>query len=186
MSEQILTEQSNPASTDIDLLSGRQIVELINREDQKVAIAVAAETENIGRAVELIAAAFQKVDASDISAPEPADGLEFLTLPNVRRLSAPPRNWFRHLSPAAAEPSGKQSKTPKTTPILPGRILPPFLRQPRTLSSAFLPAATHAISMPFWNRPAAGECKPSPLPPIPAPLSGNMPIFSSAPKSARK
>lgn len=60
MSEQILTEQSNPASTDIDLLSGRQIVELINREDQKVAIAVAAETENIGRAVELIAAAFQK------------------------------------------------------------------------------------------------------------------------------
>lgn len=60
MPEQILTEQSNPASTDIDLLSGRQIAELMNREDQKVAIAVAAETENIGRAVELIAAAFQK------------------------------------------------------------------------------------------------------------------------------
>ena len=60
MSEQILTEQSNPASADIDLLSGRQIAELINQEDQKVALAVAAETENIGRAIELIAVAFKQ------------------------------------------------------------------------------------------------------------------------------
>lgn len=183
MSEQILTEQSNPASTDIDLLSGRQIVELINREDQKVAIAVAAETENIGRAVELIAAAFQKGGRLGYFGAGTSGRIGILDASSSADFRHRPGTGSGIYRRAAAEPSGKQSKTPKTTPILPGRILPPFLRQPRTLSSAFLPAATHAISMPFWNRPVAGECKPSPLPPIPAPLSGNMPIFSSAPGS---
>ena len=186
MSEQILTEQSNPASTDIDLLSGRQIVELINREDQKVAIAVAAETENIGRAVELIAAAFQKGGRLGYFGAGTSGRIGILDASECPPTFGTAPELVQAFIAGGSRAVRQAVENAEDNADLPGRILPPFLRQPRTLSSAFLPAATHAISMPFWNRPAAGECKPSPLPPIPAPLSGNMPIFSSAPKSARK
>ncbi len=49
------TEQRNENSTDLDALSARQIVDLINREDQKIADAVAAEADSIAAAVEVIA-----------------------------------------------------------------------------------------------------------------------------------
>lgn len=49
-----ITEEVNPATRAIDTLSARQIVELINAEDAKVAPAVAAELDAIAAAVEAI------------------------------------------------------------------------------------------------------------------------------------
>jgi len=55
-----LTEQRNPRSTRIDLLSALEITDLINSEDQTVAQAVAKEREAIARAMELAADAFRR------------------------------------------------------------------------------------------------------------------------------
>ncbi|NLG79192.1 MAG: N-acetylmuramic acid 6-phosphate etherase [Firmicutes bacterium] len=52
--EGLSTEESNPRSADIDLLSTLDIVKLINDEDKKVALAVEAELDHIARAVDLI------------------------------------------------------------------------------------------------------------------------------------
>lgn len=49
-----LTEQRNPRSARIDQLSTRDIVDLINAEDQRVATAVGAEREAIARAIDLV------------------------------------------------------------------------------------------------------------------------------------
>ena len=49
----LLTEERNPASIDIDLLSTRQMLEVINREDQTVPLAVQKEIPAITRAVDL-------------------------------------------------------------------------------------------------------------------------------------
>ncbi|CAN5800730.1 N-acetylmuramic acid 6-phosphate etherase [soil metagenome] len=54
-----LTEQRNPNSARIDRLSPLEIVDLINQEDAKVAPAVAAERDNVARAVELAEEAFR-------------------------------------------------------------------------------------------------------------------------------
>jgi N-acetylmuramic acid 6-phosphate etherase len=56
----ILTEQSNPATKDIDLYSGVETARILNAEDQKVALAVSKEVENIGRVIELVAKSFKK------------------------------------------------------------------------------------------------------------------------------
>ena len=53
--QNITTEQRNPRSTNIDSLSPRQLVELINAEDALVAAAVGAEREPLAEAVELVA-----------------------------------------------------------------------------------------------------------------------------------
>ncbi len=58
MKKIILTEQRNPASIDIDLLSSREIVEIMNHEDKKVPLAVEKELDNIAKAVDLISEAF--------------------------------------------------------------------------------------------------------------------------------
>ena len=50
----LLTEQRNPASVDIDMMSASDLVELINVEDATVAAAVALEGEHIAAAVELV------------------------------------------------------------------------------------------------------------------------------------
>jgi N-acetylmuramic acid 6-phosphate etherase len=49
-----LTEQRNPGSATIDELDTLGIVDLINAEDQRVAIAVGRERENIARAIDLV------------------------------------------------------------------------------------------------------------------------------------
>jgi N-acetylmuramic acid 6-phosphate etherase len=54
--EDLLTEQPNPASENIDTVPVAEALAIINREDQRVASAVAAETPRIAQAVELIAA----------------------------------------------------------------------------------------------------------------------------------
>lgn len=54
----LITEKANPATYDIDLKSSYEIVELINDEDKKVAMAVEKELENIAKAVDLIVESF--------------------------------------------------------------------------------------------------------------------------------
>ena len=55
MLDKLTTEARNPASEDLDELSPREIVELINSEDARVAEAVGREATAIGKAVEVIA-----------------------------------------------------------------------------------------------------------------------------------
>jgi len=54
----ILTEKRNPASINIDIVSTKEIVEIINNEDFKVAEAVKKELEKISKAVDMISQAF--------------------------------------------------------------------------------------------------------------------------------
>jgi len=55
-----LTEQPNPRSKRIDLLSPLEITDLINAEDRMVAQAVGEEREAIARAMELVVEAFRR------------------------------------------------------------------------------------------------------------------------------
>lgn len=54
--EALLTEQTNPASADIDALPTTDVLAIINQEDQRVAGAVAAEIPHIAEAVDRIVA----------------------------------------------------------------------------------------------------------------------------------
>ncbi len=56
----LTTEQTNRASTDLDLKSSLEIVRVINNEDAKVVDAVRRALPQIARAVGLIANALQK------------------------------------------------------------------------------------------------------------------------------
>jgi N-acetylmuramic acid 6-phosphate etherase len=56
----LVTEERNPDTFDIDTKSTLQILKLINKEDKKVALAVEKEIPNIARAVDLIVNAFKK------------------------------------------------------------------------------------------------------------------------------
>ena len=60
MSKQILTESHNPNTTNIDLMNGEQIAQLINQEDKKVADSISSQTPLIGQAIELISQAFKQ------------------------------------------------------------------------------------------------------------------------------
>lgn len=60
MLDERLTEQRNPQSAEIDLLSPEEIVSLINSEDALVAAAVGLETEAIARTVEIVVDVFRK------------------------------------------------------------------------------------------------------------------------------
>jgi N-acetylmuramic acid 6-phosphate etherase len=55
-----LTEHSNPRSKNIDRLTTREIVDLINAEDMLIVPAVGKERENIAAAVEMVVAHFKK------------------------------------------------------------------------------------------------------------------------------
>ncbi len=58
MIKEILTEDVNPTTQDIDLMTGVEIATLINAEDQKIALAIQAQLKPIGKAIELIAKSF--------------------------------------------------------------------------------------------------------------------------------
>lgn len=58
MNKIILTEKRNPNSINIDIVSTKEIVEMINNEDFKVAEAVKKELDKISEAVDLISQAF--------------------------------------------------------------------------------------------------------------------------------
>ncbi|WP_448916861.1 N-acetylmuramic acid 6-phosphate etherase [Haemophilus sputorum] len=57
---QLITEQRNPNSMQLDSLSAQELVALINREDQQVALAVEKCLPQIALAVEKIVAAFER------------------------------------------------------------------------------------------------------------------------------
>jgi N-acetylmuramic acid 6-phosphate etherase len=54
-----LTEQRNPATAEIDRLSALEIARIINREDHRIAPAVATQLDCIARAIELAEEAFR-------------------------------------------------------------------------------------------------------------------------------
>lgn len=54
----MVTESRNPASENIDRLSTIEMLQLINNEDKKVALAVEKELANIAQAVDIISTAF--------------------------------------------------------------------------------------------------------------------------------
>ncbi|HKV63746.1 MAG TPA: N-acetylmuramic acid 6-phosphate etherase [Candidatus Acidoferrum sp.] len=60
LAEQRSTEKRNPASKNLDRMTVRETVRLMNREDRKVAIAVGRELPAIARAVDAIADAIRK------------------------------------------------------------------------------------------------------------------------------
>ncbi len=60
MSKIILTEKRNPNSLNIDMLSSKEIVEIINNEDELVAKSVKEEIDQIAKAVDLIENSFLK------------------------------------------------------------------------------------------------------------------------------
>lgn len=55
----LLTEQRNPASMDLDTKSIEEILRIINEEDKKVPFVVEKEIPNIAKAVELVVKAFK-------------------------------------------------------------------------------------------------------------------------------
>ncbi len=57
---QLITEQRNPNSMQLDSLSAQELVALINREDQQVALAIEKCLPQIASAVEKIVAAFER------------------------------------------------------------------------------------------------------------------------------
>ena len=56
----LTTETNNEATKNIDLLSTREIVRLINEEDKKVAYAIEKELDNVAKAIDLITENFKK------------------------------------------------------------------------------------------------------------------------------
>jgi N-acetylmuramic acid 6-phosphate etherase len=58
--ENLLTEQSNPASASLDVLPTEEVLRIINAEDARVAAAVEQEIPEIARAVAAIVAAIEK------------------------------------------------------------------------------------------------------------------------------
>lgn len=58
---QMVTEQRNADSMDIDRLNAFEIVKIINREDQRVPLAVERCLPQIAQAVEKIVAAFRQL-----------------------------------------------------------------------------------------------------------------------------
>ena len=60
MLEDLLTEQSNPASASLDALPTEEVLRIINAEDRKVAVAVEREIPAIARAVDAIVAGIEK------------------------------------------------------------------------------------------------------------------------------
>jgi N-acetylmuramic acid 6-phosphate etherase len=55
----LITEERNPNTLDIDTKATLQILKLINKEDKKIALAVEKEIPNIAKAVDLIVSAFK-------------------------------------------------------------------------------------------------------------------------------
>ena len=54
------TEKNNPVSLDIDVASALKIAEIINRQDQKVALAVRSQLKAIARAMAMVQEALER------------------------------------------------------------------------------------------------------------------------------
>ncbi|MFT9269746.1 MAG: N-acetylmuramic acid 6-phosphate etherase [Liquorilactobacillus nagelii] len=56
--ENLVTEQRNPATIAIDQMTTEELIQTINQEDQKVAVAVATQTKKIAQAVDVLSKRF--------------------------------------------------------------------------------------------------------------------------------
>ena len=83
--DNLLTEQRNPASMEIDLEATEGILRIINQEDQKVACAVEKEIPQIAKAVDLIVMLSSGEDTCFMWAPEPVAAWESWMPANARR-----------------------------------------------------------------------------------------------------
>jgi len=90
----LLTEQQNPSTKDIDSKTVTEILELINREDQAVAEKVAAAIPDISKAVELTTAAIRNGHCVFYIGAGTSGRLGVLDASEMPPTFSTPPNWF--------------------------------------------------------------------------------------------
>jgi len=90
----LLTEQQNPSTKDIDFKTVTEILELINREDQAVAEKVAAAIPDISKAVELTTAAIRNGHRVFYIGAGTSGRLGVLDASEMPPTFSTPPNWF--------------------------------------------------------------------------------------------
>ena len=91
---ELLTEQQNPSTKDIDSKTVTEILELINREDQAVAEKVAAAIPDISKAVELTTAAIRNGHCVFYIGAGTSGRLGVLDASEMPPTFSTPPNWF--------------------------------------------------------------------------------------------
>ena len=91
---ELLTEQQNPSTKDIDSKTVTEILELINREDQAVAEKVAAAIPDISKAVELTTAAVRNGHRVFYIGAGTSGRLGVLDASEMPPTFSTPPNWF--------------------------------------------------------------------------------------------
>ena len=91
---ELLTEQQNPSTKDIDSKTVTEILELINREDQAVAEKVAAAIPDISKAVELTTAAIRNGHRVFYIGAGTSGRLGVLDASEMPPTFSTPPNWF--------------------------------------------------------------------------------------------
>ena len=91
---ELLTEQQNPSTKDIDSKTVTEILELINREDQAVAEKVAAAIPDISKAVELTTAAIRNGHRVFYIGAGTSGRLGVLDASEMPPTFSAPPNWF--------------------------------------------------------------------------------------------
>ena len=91
---ELLTEQQNPSTKDIDSKTVTEILELINREDQAVAEKVAAAIPDISKAVELTTAAIRNGHCVFYIGAGTSGRLGVLDASEMPPTFSAPPNWF--------------------------------------------------------------------------------------------
>ena len=122
--EALLTEQSNPASAEIDACPTAEVLAIINQRRSESGAAVAArDPANCRGSGSHRGAASRRAGGCSISAREPVAGWACWMPPNARRPFRSRRNWCRASSPEATPLWRGPPKRPKTTPRPGGAIL---------------------------------------------------------------
>ena len=93
MLEKLATESRNPNTMNIDLMSIREILEVMNNEDQTVPLAVRNEIDHIEKAVKFAIASFENGGRLIYVGAGTSGRLGILMLLNAHRRSAWIREW---------------------------------------------------------------------------------------------
>lgn len=94
-----MTEQINPASANLDLLSPLEIVDLFNQEDQKTIKAISLAREEIAKTIEVTADRLGQGGDCSTLVLALAAVWGYWMLPNVLLPSVLPLPWYRLSSP---------------------------------------------------------------------------------------
>ncbi len=92
--DKLVSEERNPCTMDIDLLTSLAIVRRINDEDHLVPAAVEKVLPQVAKAVDRIVDAFRSGGRLIYLGPEPVGVLAFSMHLNVRRHSAYRKAWW--------------------------------------------------------------------------------------------